>query len=317
MSQYSEAMMRLNAPERDPLIRPVQQFGPYRKDFNGSKHYNKIMKESAHSRLPKYALPQRLPFVYTGEINSDQKFLLNDGFTFCEGDRKSIGVRRIDLELSHYSLHAKIHFRVSLVDNDFESDFLYNSPILGSDLYLNTVDLMNKFVKYINEETHVEWDIERIINYDAYTQKIVFGLVILSDDIDDLGNCDMTLDMTRATGEYFAADFYNQPEAAILADVNLNVNTHRYEFTWTFRDLIDWQNLQVSASFNPYSQNNIIGSLQEEYHNGPFLFPYDRNPEVHVKICDRYGIPIHFKNCQGYIDLDLIIDNSSNYSIDA
>jgi hypothetical protein len=310
-------MMRLNAPERDPLIRPVQQYGPYRKDFNGSKHYNKIMKESAHSRLPKYALPQRLSFVYTGENNADQKFLLNDGFTFCEGDRKSIGVRRIDLALSSAPLNAKIRFELSFDDMGYEDVFEYVTPPPGQDVYLCTVDLMDTLMKHIKDETHVDWDIERIINYDAYSQKITFGLGFLIADIDNYQNCSFNLDMTRDTGTIHAAEFYNQPEANVPADEDINIETGRFVFTWTFRDLIDWQNLQVSASFNPYSQNNIIGSLQEEYHNGPFLFPYDRNPEVHVKVCDRYGIPIQTKNLQGYIDLDLIIDNSSSYSIDA
>jgi hypothetical protein len=97
MSQYGEALARLESPEREPRVETKILFGPQRKNFHGARHFNKIMKESQHSRLPKYALPQRLPIVFTDKTNTDNTYLLNEGFTFCEGDRKSIGVRRIDV----------------------------------------------------------------------------------------------------------------------------------------------------------------------------------------------------------------------------
>jgi hypothetical protein len=48
------------------------------------------------------------------------------------------------------------------------------------------------------------------------------------------------------------------------------------------------------------------------------LFPFNRDDqEVRIKLIDAYGTPVKSKYITGYIDLELIVDNTSSYSINA
>jgi hypothetical protein len=156
-------------------------------------------------------------------------------------------------------------------------------------------------------------NINPMVRYNAEYQQLELGLSFLSTDLGDvLGTDGMTFNL----GAFNAGDYYNQPQ--IDTEFLKKVDGLRTEYYWHFNDIIDRRGLQVSASFNPYSQYNIIGSLQEEYSNGPMLFDYrTREDEIRIKICDAYGTPILTQNMNGFIDLELIVDNSSNYSINA
>ena len=60
MSEYNEALARLEAPERPPNIRYIKRipFGRLH-DYTSKANYNKILAESRFSRLPKYSIAQR------------------------------------------------------------------------------------------------------------------------------------------------------------------------------------------------------------------------------------------------------------------
>jgi hypothetical protein len=295
-----------------------------RKQFHSAEHYNKIMREASHSRVPKYALPQRIPFNFINDINSTQTCLLNDGFTFCEGDRKSIGVRRINLTYpTLWPLNMKFNFSIGYATQVtgffvYDANTLYSNRDQDTDIYRVTCDVIDKLVKVI-KSLKPDASIREFTYYEAYTQSMRFGIQILDVELPNAST--MSIDFT--TDPDTGAEFYNQDPLVVNATQVLTNETdsgdNLYQsttFEWTFHHLVDTSFLQVSASFNPYSQFNIIGGLQEVYHNGPMLFPYDRNPEVVIKICDQYGIPIHSKDILGYIDLDLIVDNSASYAID-
>jgi hypothetical protein len=197
---------------------------------------------------------------------------------------------------------------------------LYPNREADTDIFRVTDDLMTIFQTLILVQNPAML-VEKVGSYDANSQSINLGLGFEVAQIPT----GVTLDFMFMLGGGNAANYYNQDEAVNVTAVagdpyvafdSLGAMYTRVDYTWTFYNLINYTNLQVSASFNPYSQHNIIGSLHEEYHSGPILFPYDRNPEVNIKIRDQYGIPIKSKLASGYVDLDLIVDNSSSYSID-
>jgi hypothetical protein len=207
-----------------------------------------------------------------------------------------------------------MHFSIDYSSGLIVGDVDYTSVVPGTDIYINSVAFIKALATSLRTAAGPGKTIEEIIDYIPETQTLRMGVSVLKTDMSVI---DLSL-MTLYFSEGNASVFYNHdPEDDMNSTKRDSANGLREEITWTLHNIINHDGLQVSASFNPFSQYNIIGSLQEAFHGGPMLFPYDRNPEIVVRIIDQYGIPIQTKFAVGYVDLDLIIDNSSSYSIDA
>jgi hypothetical protein len=186
----------------------------------------------------------------------------------------------------------------------------YDSQTINEDIYTATDRMMQALIESILVNNPTE-DIQRIVDHNPRNQTVRFGISVLTAACDSNGS---GLLLEFSDQRHYSADFYNQPKEDVTT--TQTVNGLRTEYTWTFNHVYDHQGYQVAASFNPYSHGNIIGSIEETFHGGPMLFPYDRNPEVKIWICDQYAIPIETKDVVGFIDLDLIVDNSNSYSVD-
>ena len=72
----------------------------------------------------------------------------------------------------------------------------------------------------------------------------------------------------------------------------------------------------VCSTINPYSCQNIIGSLDETHDMLNKIYPYDNQNSFALWFNDADGMRCMNKNITGYIDLELIIDNTNNLSLD-
>ena len=90
MSEYQEALSRLNMPERTPGMTISRSLFPItRKDT--PYNMDRILRETLNTPLPKYSIPQRLVINADGSlINS---FPLEKHFCLAQGGRKAIAIR--------------------------------------------------------------------------------------------------------------------------------------------------------------------------------------------------------------------------------
>ena len=72
----------------------------------------------------------------------------------------------------------------------------------------------------------------------------------------------------------------------------------------------------ICSTLNPYSNQNIIGSLVEHNDTLNKIFPYDGQKQFSIWFNDNEGKRYRNLSIEGYIDLELIIDNTNNISLD-
>ena len=72
----------------------------------------------------------------------------------------------------------------------------------------------------------------------------------------------------------------------------------------------------VCSTLNPYSVQNIIGSFKEHHDNLNKIFPYDRQTNFSLWFNSKDGQRVMNRSITGYIDLELIIDNTNNLNLD-
>ena len=85
-------------------------------------------------------------------------------------------------------------------------------------------------------------------------------------------------------------------------------------------DISDLYNIPIPTSvcstINPYSYQNIIGSLNEYHDMLNKMYPYDRQNNFQLWFNDKNGKRVVNDCATGYIDLELIIDNTNNINLD-
>ena len=85
----------------------------------------------------------------------------------------------------------------------------------------------------------------------------------------------------------------------------------------SFRDLMPYKFAKsVCSTLNPYSQQNIIGCLYEDHDMLNKIFPYDGQNQFSIWFNDAEGNRCINNLITGYIDLELIIDNTNNLNLD-
>ena len=97
MSEYLDAISRLEAPERPPMVRYIQKI-PFMEypQHDSEKDWNRIVAQGRNSKLPKYSISQRF-YINNNDIDqSVYNFDLDKTFVTAMGDRKSIAIREIN-----------------------------------------------------------------------------------------------------------------------------------------------------------------------------------------------------------------------------
>ena len=77
-----------------------------------------------------------------------------------------------------------------------------------------------------------------------------------------------------------------------------------------------YYNIAVCSTINPYSFQNIIGALNETHDVLNKIFPYDRQTNFSLWFNNENGKRIVNDSYIGYMDLELIIDNTNNLNLD-
>lgn len=72
----------------------------------------------------------------------------------------------------------------------------------------------------------------------------------------------------------------------------------------------------VCSTINPYSIQNIIGNPKEYHDMLNKIYPYDRQNSFQLWFNDVEGNRMLNKNITGFLDLELIVDNSNNINLD-
>ena len=336
MSEYLEAISRLNMPERTPgtTISRAQYPIP-RKDT--PYNYDRILKETLNTPLPKYSIPQRLFIKSDG--STSYTFPLEKQFTLAKGARKAIAIREINMI---NQLPTNGFYRVFF---NYTINFQYEDPNnQGQD-----------------PKVMLNGTITSQVNVQANSQQINYNETNLSTIINSLGN---TLQSQLNTGIIALANYLIQPvnfeninENTIrirfnensnfivdyntsYIDININlINTlglikqKHYPFKLvaitnppqlpvngyelTFKSLINANTYSLCSTMNPWSPKNIIGSLDRFYPTLNKLFPYDNSQEIKLWFIDNdVGDILENQYFKGYIDLELIIDNLNNFVMD-
>lgn len=325
MSEYLEAISRLNAPERTPGVNIPRSL--YLPPKNTAKHMNKIMRETLNTPLPKYSIPQ------TCFINkSDQDFFefeLDKQFTLAKGGRKSIAIR-------------KINCGVDADYNDYftdERDFLMDFKATVTGIYMNggtVVRVITKEITHSNTFDNIGiTDISGTLKAYFVTDK--FQQVLRT----ELGNDKITVTKIAEDGDkcsfsVVCTDYiigFKSIELSVSSDeVDLDrfINYTTQPITITNGDAgcqldIDFstmkntevEHLFVASTLNPWSSGNIIGYFQEDFTSLNRIFPYDNSQTFKVWfVTDRGKILRNVSFVSGFIELELIIDNQNSFAID-
>ena len=134
MSEYLEAVSRLNATERPPGDDRHYFYPQNIHKYDNAKWYNRVMNETGMTKAPRYVIEQRLESgkaIMT--MNNRKYFNLDPSFTFAHGTRKSIGLRGISVRDKYIGTTMCLHLFITYIDKNDETKtleicLLYTSP---------------------------------------------------------------------------------------------------------------------------------------------------------------------------------------------
>ena len=362
MSEYLEAISRLNAPERNPGISISRSLFPIpRRDT--PINMNRIMAETLNSPLPKYSIPQVLS-ITNGHGETSYTFPLDKQFTLAKGGRKSVGIRAIHYNTSYDEIlkaSKKLQIKYSL---NLSMDF---SNVLIAD--------WNKYLKDHPKATYETADWSAIdksafgpinVNKDNVTcdyynldesiaNELNSTLALAYSAPDSRAIVQVVNDNGLIQVKFFGNDRVIVPNSSTIsvtftikslsyvdgkdskgADIVVEIPTEEYPLwidtkliatstttqTSVYFNVIDCKTLTLPimtcSSLNPWSPGNIIGPLEKEYEVINRIFPYDNQQEARIWFVDQNKRILPNLNgvFDGYLELELIIDNENNFAID-
>ena len=99
--------------------------------------------------------------------------------------------------------------------------------------------------------------------------------------------------------------------------VSLNVDGYDTHLTTELSSILPYGFVKsVCSTLNPFSSQNIIGDLHEYHDMLNKIYPYDRQTSFSLWFNDSDGNRCVNKYITGYLDLELIIDNTNNLNLD-
>ena len=347
--EYEEALSRLNAPERSPLPYAPIPYGPT-PNYCNYMNWNRIMAETRQGVLPKYSILQRIDLGSQNDLVmvSDAKeytYTLDPSFTFAKGARKSIAVRAVDIYNVIPNGQSKI--ATETFKNEIEITFDNNtvnpavqgiqltfsigatSFELSNDLQISMTNFAEAFGKSVIATLNAATGYDAIFadylaTYDSNNRKISVTFFTIAG-----------YEITNIEAQW-AADplhhfVYWDVENSSMSDYyNLNMNEMEYgrktitggstpsTFTLEFNipdSTLDVRQSVVCGSINPWTKNNLIAPLTYSSDTLTKVFPYNGCTEVRFWFVNRIGEKVRWRSVRGYIDLELIIDNSDSYAM--
>ena len=327
MSEYQEALSRLNMPERTPgTTISRSQFPISRKDTPWN--YDRILRETLNTPLPKYSIPQRLFIPNDG--STSYTFPLDKQFTLAKGGRKAIAIREVNMnnELNIYGDKPyEEHLSISITgDLDYTDLLLPNMPaqvhlnLVYPDVAFPRTFSIEEFYYKISEGICITIDNE--LNTQLHSVGLDFSVPIhdntgmrfsiggnASFNLNQIQNFTVTIGNLNDHQRWSVLGLHGDESKNFEVDYNHNT------FYCAFPNAWDGP-FSLCSTINPWSPGNIIGSLETFYPNLNKLFPYDNQQEIKLWFIDQKGNHIYNRILSGYIDLELIIDNLNNFAMD-
>ena len=339
--EYEEAISRLNAPERSPLPYAPLPYGPVPNKCN-YMNWNRIMAETRQGTLPKYSILQRIDFSTQNDLVnvSDAKeytYTLDPSFTFAKGARKSIAVRAVDIYnvipngqtktareqiTGKYKLNVtnngtkttlNIEFSMSYISYECSNDIavsMYNfADAIGEMIYTNVNGTTNG-------NSVLSQDYSPSYNPLNHTITVLFNT---NPDYDFSINSTTTLTegkwkITKSN----VFDMYNAELGAADIKYNFRKTAGLNQLYFQLKlpdDLLDFRKASVCGSINPWTKNNLIAPLTYSSDTLTKVFPYNGCTEARFWFINENGEKTRWRTVRGYIDLELIIDNSDSYAM--
>ena len=324
MSEYLEALSRLNAPERTPGVYiPRSLFMMPRRDT--PYHKNRIMAETLNSPLPKYSIPQ--VFFLPEQDDDTYEFELDKQFTLAKGGRKSIAVRSIHLSLDYDAFQYYTSTKEYKIDVLIEGEFSYRPTNLVGDtrrlifthkysIQSALDEIRTDLIDYLDGN-----EFKQAINNIFPARDLVFADVAADDYTRLIRITSPTKDIlvgkftcTISSGDIDLSGFLLSQSIKIEAEPGkpsvMRIDCSKVRPITTDR-------IFVCSSLNPWSPKNIIGTLSEDFSVLNRLFPYDNQQTFKIWFLNDCGgrFP-NYKFFTGHIELELIIDNENNFAID-
>ena len=326
MSEYQEALSRLNIPERTPGMTISRSLFPItRKDT--PYNMDRILRETLNTPLPKYSIPQRLIFSPDGSYGN--KIPLDKQFTLAKGGRKAIAIRGTHLtpapmDINHeerWVMYLSGEFDVWVDAGDFDHYTLKDMPLSFTFYSFDTrKDYIEGITKAITDTINNYFKTEYGKELNIQIPEEPLGLYQIKFSIEEDVELDF-LDPLTIKIQPLNFNMVNLPRdkgtEIAMYDVEEDLGTYVYQYYYSpgegFFNGINLVN--VCSTINPWSPSNIICSLKDNFPVLNKLFPYDNQQEIKIWFTDLYGnkLPCLF---EGYIDLELIIDNLNNFAME-
>ena len=307
-------------------------------EHDTTENWNRIMAESRFSRLPKYSISQRFYISFPDLGQSVYNFDLDKTFTTAIGDRKSIAIRNIQFDiqdnyknfifLNSMKADTTQKYYINGMEQTFDADrTIWTKDSATTSFEIRShYELLRVFYKFISElikefvakDGFEANDLISSYNIDTKNSTITLNLKYITCDSSMFGSCfDVYIKACdKGKNEYLFGD-NNQiwVQANIVNDDANSCCTITYDFSNDIKTYIHTFS-SVCSTLNPYSQQNIIGSLTEQHDMLNKLFPYDRQNTFQLWFNDEEGNRIKNDRVTGFLDLELIVDNSNNINLD-
>ena len=343
--EYDEALSRLNAPERSPLPYAPIPYGPVPNKCNYA-NWNRIMAETRQGTLPKYSILQRIDLGNQNDLvhpsdNVEYVYTLDPSFTFATGARKSIAVRKVDIYnvIPHgqtvqaiENFFGKFTITVQKKDDDgtlqpqFSEDINLERTVTyncSNDKLVSLNNFALEFGKMVyrricEKESLVGWFSSQFYaGYDEKNNRIRISVFPNDENIHFVRiACNPAPFWIIQQSNVF--NYYNTTDSSNrLLFVSKEGNQNVFNIYIPIPDtILDIRRTSISGTINPWTKNNLIAPLQYDSDHLSKVFPYNGNPEIRFWFVDEEGNKIRWKWVRGYIDLELIIDNTDTYAMD-
>ena len=354
MSEYLEAISRLNAPERNPGISISRSLFPIpRRDT--PINMNRIMAETLNTPTNKYSIPQVLNIMNC--LNERYfTFPLDKHFLLAKGGRKSIGLRSTHFNINLNNIAnqmngLKVRFNITF------KCFIEGMTEENEDAYLNEHANLNniEWSSVIPVVQKMTFEYEKSLknqeaDYSTLQSDIATACFnLINNDIPNVGLSNVDNEIGLQLDSFDEIVIFN-PRSYVQVNVEItSVGTYTNNNVWTpkpdsFRDFIyggpyftnrtlvlengafikmPTVNLlqgaiQVCSSINPWSPGCIIAPVVRLHDVINRVFPYDNQQEIKIWFVDGTGrvLPNYNNILNGYLELELIIDNENNFTID-
>lgn len=341
MSEYLDAISRLEAPERPPMVKYIRKI-PFMEypQHDSEKDWNRVLAQGRNSRLPKYSISQRFNITGLDLGQTVYNFDLDKTFITAVGDRKSIAVRQICFKNDTYKDFNLLTYMTLDNGNTYFIDD--ERKVLDNDYDFTTQDEKNTFYEITETRALMALLAARIREcLRMFVAKV--GLdetdTIKSFSIDNdklkitfkLNHIRKGLDGSPITFPFYFACYDEEKDYYLFGNTIdglddrhvvptiINDNTNKsstiiYDFS-NYVQRLSYPTA-VCSTLNPYSVQNIIGNLEEYHDMLNKIYPYDRQNSFQLWFNDAEGNRILNKNITGYLDIELIVDNSNNINLD-